>query len=100
MPHNAAIPLYEDNVGAFLMADAGQLTRRTQHIDIRHFALLDWVEKDLVRLCKISTTLNSADILTKSTARIIFHRHNDVIMGNFSPHGYAKMKCCFAFATR
>ena len=50
VPHQEAFLLYEENSGAFLMAHAGNPTERTQHIDIRHFALLDWVERDLVRL--------------------------------------------------
>jgi len=41
----AATPMYEDNNGALLMANAGQPTKRTSHIDIHHFALLDWVEQ-------------------------------------------------------
>ena len=89
--------LYEDNAGAFLMADAGKPTPRTRHIEIRHFALLDWVERDLVQLEQISTTLNTADMLTKSTPRIIFHRHNDVLMGIISPRSFARVQACFIF---
>ena len=92
--------LYEDNLGAFMMEDAGQPTRRTRHIDIRHFALLDWVERDYIKLCQISTKFNTADMLTKSTARIVFHRHNDVLMGKISPIRYKRIKQCFAFDYR
>ena len=100
LDHNKAILLYEDNAGAFMMADAGKPTQRTRHIDIRHFALLDWVERDLIRLEQISTKLNTADVLTKSTPRIIFHRHNDILMGKLSPHSFAKILACFAYAVR
>ena len=81
----AATLLYEDNLGAYKMASAGQPTPRTRHIDIRHFALLDWVERDLIEVSSISTSLNTADVLTKSTPRIIFHRHVDVILGKINP---------------
>jgi hypothetical protein len=32
------------------MANAQQPTRRTRHMDIKTFALLDWVEQDLLLL--------------------------------------------------
>ena len=48
VPQENATVMYEDNQGALLMANAGQPTRRTRHVDIREFALLDWVERDLV----------------------------------------------------
>ena len=70
--------LYEDNQGALLMANAGQPKKRTRHIDIRHFALQEWVERDLLVLSHIPTANNCADTLTKSNTRIIFHRHHDL----------------------
>ncbi len=45
--------LYEDNNGALLMANAQQPTRHTRHMDIKKFALLDWVERDLITLHNI-----------------------------------------------
>ncbi len=42
--------LYEDNNGALMMANAQQPTQRTRHVDIKVFALLDWVERDLLIL--------------------------------------------------
>lgn len=77
--------MFEDNNGALMMANAGQPTKRTRHIDIRHFALLDWVEQDLVILERIDTDKNPADALTKALARILFHRHYDVLMGREVP---------------
>jgi len=46
----ASTILFEDNSGALLMANAQQPTRQTCHMDIKHFALLDWVEQDLLQL--------------------------------------------------
>ena len=97
---DSAVVLYEDNVGAFLMADAGQPTPRTRHIAIKHFALLDWVENDLVRLQRIATAINSADNMTKANPRILFHRHNDIIMGKISPSRFEKVSSCFAYCVR
>jgi hypothetical protein len=80
-----ATTLYEDNNGALLMANAQQPTRRTRHIDIKKFAILDWVEQDLLLLEAIKTSDNAADTMTKSLGRQLFYRHTDTIMGRRLP---------------
>ena len=66
IPQPDATVLYIDNNGAMLMANAQQPTRRTCHLDLKHFALLDWVEKDLVVLSRIDSTDNFTNGLTKA----------------------------------
>ena len=80
-----ATVLYEDNHGALLMANAQQPTRRTRHMDIKKFALLDWVERDLMILKAIKTAENAADGMTKALAKQLFSRHADTIMGRRVP---------------
>ena len=82
---NAATILYEDNMGAYIMASAGQPDTRTRHMEIKYFALLSWVEGDCINVKHIKTTINSSDPFTKSTPCIIFYRHNGVIMGKPIP---------------
>lgn len=77
--------LYEDNNGALMMANAQQPTKRTRHLDIKYFALLDWVERDLLILHSISTHDNLADALTKPLAKQLFYRHTDTLMGRRVP---------------
>ena len=60
-------------------------TSRTCHIDIKYFALCDWVESDLIRLERIDTSINIADHLTKPLSRILFHRHADFLLGHVPP---------------
>jgi hypothetical protein len=84
-PQTNATILYEDNHGALLMANAQQPTRRTRHMDIKTFALLDWVEQDLLILHDIKTNDNAADTLTKSLSKQLFYRHTDSIMGRRVP---------------
>ena len=36
--------LYEDNQGALVIANAQQPTKRTKHVDTKHFAIHDWLE--------------------------------------------------------
>jgi dUTP pyrophosphatase len=80
-----ATVLFEDNNGALLMANAQQPTRRTRHMDIKKFALLDWVEQDLMILQSICTAENAADGLTKPLAKQLFYRHADTVLGKRVP---------------
>ena len=41
IPQPDATVLYEDNAAAIAMANASRPNRRTRHIEIKHFALLD-----------------------------------------------------------
>ena len=77
--------IYEDNKAAIEIANAGRPTKRTKHMDMRHFALQQWVEQDLIVLKHIGTGDNSSDSLTKNTPRVLFNRHNDFILGRTIP---------------
>ena len=77
--------IFEDNRGARLMAHAGQPTRQSRHIDIRHYAVLDWVERDLIALEDVPSGHNVSDALTKQTGATLFLRHIDVLMGRRPP---------------
>jgi hypothetical protein len=58
--------IYKDNDAATAMTNAQKPTTRTRHMDIRYFALTEWVERDLVILEIIHTSVNKADHLTKN----------------------------------
>ena len=85
VPQTDATLIYEDNWGALLLAQAGRQTKHSRHIEIRHFALQDWIERDLLHLLDISTSLNASDIMTKQTQRLIFNWHCDLIFGHRPP---------------
>jgi hypothetical protein len=86
IPQHHATILYEDNQGALLMANAQQPTKRTRHMDIKNFVLQDWVLQDLIRLERITTNDNYADVMTKATGRTLFHRHMNFILGKIPPN--------------
>jgi deoxyuridine 5'-triphosphate nucleotidohydrolase len=86
LPQERATTLYIDNNGALMMGNAQQPTRRTRHIDLKKFALLDWIQHDLMLMKRISTSDNCSDALTKQTARQLFYRHFDYILGKCIPH--------------
>ena len=82
---DSATILHIDNNGALNMANQQQPTKYTRHIDIKHYAIQDWVEKDLLFLRRISSSANYADALTKPLGRTLHHRHMDYIMGRVKP---------------
>ena len=85
-----ATTLYEDNQGALLMANSGQPTKRTRHMDTKYFALQEWVSNDLIVLKRINTSDNESDTLTKNVGRTLFYRHNDYMMGKVIPEYITK----------
>jgi hypothetical protein len=85
IPQEHATIIFEDNRGALMMAEAQQPTPRTRDIDIKYFALLDWVAQDLITLHDISAHDNGADAMTKPLAKQLFYRHYDTYMGRRIP---------------
>ena len=80
-----ATTLYIDNNGALLMADAKQPTKRTRHMDIKHFKIQEWVEMDLITMKRIHTSDNQSDLFTNALTPKLFYRHMDRIMGRIIP---------------
>ena len=83
---NNATQLYKDNAAAIAMANAKRPTRRTQHLDMKHFALLDWAETDQIILSAISTHNNPADGMTKALGSQLFSRHSATLLGKHKPN--------------
>jgi hypothetical protein len=86
VPQEEATTLFIDNNGALMMGNAQQPTRRTRHLDLRKFALLDWIQHDLILMKRISTNDNCSDGMTKQTGKQLFYRHFDYIMGRMIPN--------------
>ena len=97
IPQEHATVMFEDNAGALIMANAQQLMRCTRNMDIKHFSLLDWVERDLIILKTIATTDNAADAMMKFLPNQLFYRHFDTYMGRRIPKyvhtSVAKQQC-------
>ena len=58
--------------------------QRNKHMELKYYYVRDCVEKDCVRLFKIHTTINCADMMTKAVGRQILERLLPVA------HGYAQ----------
>ena len=67
------------------MANSSKPTRRTRHVELRHFALLDWTETDQLQLSPIATADNAADALTKALGPQSFTRHRCTLLGKRKP---------------
>jgi len=80
IPQEAATILYEDNDGCTAMGNAQKPTPRTRHIDIKYFSLCEWIERDLILLDRIDTSINMSDHLTKSLQTLLFHRRADFLL--------------------
>jgi hypothetical protein len=85
IPQEAATLLYEDNEGCTAIGNAQKPTQQTCHIDIKHFSLCEWVERDLILLDQIDTSINMSNHLTKSLQTLLFHRHADFLLGHIPP---------------
>ena len=80
-----ATPIYEDNAVAIAMENGSRPTRRTRHIKLKHFALLDWTETDQLILSTISTHDNPADGLTEILVPQTLSRHSAILLGKRKP---------------
>jgi hypothetical protein len=85
IPQEAATLLYEDNNACTAMGNAQKPTPRTRHFDIKFFSLCEWVERNLMILDRIDTSINMADNFTKALQPILFHRHADFLFGHVPP---------------
>ena len=85
VPVHQATDLYIDNAGARMMGNSLKPTKRTRHLDIKHFALLEWTENDLIMMKPVSTNNNSPDMLTKALGKQLFARHKATLMGHRKP---------------
>jgi len=79
-------PIYEDNAATIAVSNNERATKRLRHVDLRHFAILHWVQNGDITLKHISTSDNPADNLTKPLGDILHSRHSDTLLGKRPPH--------------
>jgi hypothetical protein len=70
LPQKVPSPMFGDNISAIMMANNMRPTDCTRHMDIRWFALQEWIHVDTtdIIVIHISGILNPADALTKALA--------------------------------
>ena len=70
---NAPTPILADNQGAVRLANAHQPTRRTRHVEMKHFVILQWTDDKFIDFVDTSTDENYSDSLSKPTGRTKFY---------------------------
>jgi len=67
-------PIFGDNISSIMMANNVRPTDRTRHMDIRWFALQEWihVDRDII-IIHIAGIINPSDALTKALAWLKHH---------------------------
>jgi hypothetical protein len=74
-----------DNRGARQMTTAQQPTKRTRHVVMKEFVILQWTEEEQITFEDVPSALNPSDSLSKPTGRVKFYEHRDILMGRRRP---------------
>lgn len=68
------IKIYEDNSGAKDLAMNGNFIKNSKHIDVSYHYVNDYVKKNVIEVCKVSSENQLADRLTKSLGSVRFEK--------------------------
>ena len=60
------VPIYEDNTGALTLAIKGKFSKQAKHIEVAYCFVSDYVSKGVIKVYKVDSKDQLADILTKS----------------------------------
>ena len=71
-------PIHADNQGAIRMANAQQPTRRTRHVEMKHFIILQWTDNKFINFVNTNIDENYSDSLCNPTGRMEFYEHTDI----------------------
>jgi hypothetical protein len=82
-----------DNRGAQQLSNAQQPTKRTGHVDMKKFVILQWTEEDQITFEDVPSARNPSDSLSKPTACVKFYEHRDILMGRRRPQYVSPLKC-------
>ena len=74
------ILVQEDNEGAIRLANNPLSSARTRHIDVRHHFLRELVQEQAIKIEHVDTSLQHANVLTKSLDTRSFRGHRDFLL--------------------
>ena len=74
------VDIVEDNHGVLKIASNRHSSKRTRHIDIKHYLIRDAVDEVKVRVTYVKTEDQHADVLTKPLDRRMFEKHMNALM--------------------
>ena len=73
--------VFEDNNGALILASSPRMTPRSKHIAVKYHFFRSHVANGHIKIIKISTTEQKADIFTKGLVRTVFESIRKLVMG-------------------
>jgi Reverse transcriptase (RNA-dependent DNA polymerase) len=73
--------IFEDNNGALSLASSPRMTPRSKHIAVKYHFFRSHVANGSIKIFKIATTEQKADIFTKGLVRSIFESIRKLVMG-------------------
>ena len=73
--------IYGDNTAASALTERSGKSERTKHMDVRVMYVLDEFAKGNVKLLRIESAKQPADLLTKPLDRGTFEKHRQQLMG-------------------
>ena len=71
---NEPIKVYEDNYGAINIANYGNFTKNSKHIEIHYHFVYECVKDKIIKICKVDSNENIADIFTKALCKEKFEK--------------------------
>ena len=78
---NFETTVHEDNNGALLLATNQKITARTKYFLVKYHFFWDWVKKGDVKIVKVDTKEQIADIFTKGLPRETFEHLRRLLQG-------------------
>ncbi|CAB1098882.1 unnamed protein product [Ectocarpus sp. CCAP 1310/34] len=75
-----ATVIYEDNSGAILTSLSSKITPRTKHIDIKYHHIRSLIQDGVVKVEKIESAMQKADMFTKSLGAVKFIKNSMMLL--------------------
>ena len=89
-------PIHANNQGAIIMANSQQTTRRTRHVEMKHFVILKWKDDKFINFIGTKTDENYSNSLSKPTAKNILQTHRN-LYGTTTTSIYNRIMSHYAF---
>ena len=81
LPTLAATQIFENNASCIVLANSEATRQRTKHIALKYHHFRDQIHQGFVKIVKVDTNYNWADILTKPLTRCKHESLWKIIMG-------------------
>ena len=78
--------IYEDNDACRTMVQCSQISGRNKHFELKQHYVRELYRKKVIKLLRIPTTQQVADIFTKPLARPAFEAHRSKLLNGISLH--------------